>query len=394
VECRRAGAPDQRLGGCAVDRAGTFRVARIAPGPVAVALVAADATGNRLLTVPTPVAWLGSFDPVGAPLHVDLRAGATTTIELPVAAPGELRGRVLAAGRPLVGAIVYAHDAAPVNPRFALWEIEPWSDERHEFCPHTRTDADGRFRFLVGRAGTWELRTRAAAGSPWSPPDVVTFAALGERRDVELRVAAAAIRGSFDQTAMPAAERRRVRAELYPLAAADQDAFFESDHLARQGQCVPHQELAEGGAFAFECVPPGGWVLRIVASDRPSAILWQRVVHTTNDDVQDLGSLQPPPRHVVRVLTGAAADIGVWVMEPHAGNARGVFVATIGGVHEDAFVLGGLPAGRYRLHPFQRGTMFAGHWGVYGEATGTPVELEVHADGRVTPDVVWPDGVR
>jgi hypothetical protein len=65
-----------------------------------------------------------------------------------------------------------------------------------------------------------------------------------------------------------------------------------------------------------------------------------------------------------------------------------------GGSRDGWFDLGDLAAGHYLLRPFTRSDAWLGHTGTRGSDIGTPTTIEVHADGRLTPEVVWPDGVK
>jgi hypothetical protein len=123
-------------------------------------------------------------------------------------------------------------------------------------------------------------------------------------------------------------------------------------------------------------------------------MVWQHVIRTVGDEQHDVGAIAPPARVPARVRTGVAGDVGAWVTQPADGNADGLFVATIGGARDGAFDLGALAPGRYLLRPFRRSMSFVGDWGVRGTALAEPVAIDVHADGRTTPDVVWPDGIR
>jgi hypothetical protein len=381
-------AKDRSSGG--VDRDGRFRVAPLPPGRVRVGLIALDGTSSvgRMFPVPRPVPVLGDYESIVPEVEVELRAGETSTVILPAPAFGEIAGRVLLRGQPLANAIVCGRRP---DDRGHAWA--PMETDGHESLPHTRTDAEGRFRFLVARAGRWELLARSDRGSQWSPALTIECATGTDRRRADIALAAAAIRGICSLASIAPNDRQWVEAQLYRLDEADQDAFLSGDWSMSQAWRTPKQPLDRSGAFVFEGVPAGGWVLRIVQSGYWGQILWQQVVTTVSDEEHDLGAIVLPVRVPVRVRTGVANDIGAWLMQAAEGNERGVFVATIAGAVNGVFDLGTLAPGRYRLQPFRRGIAFVGDRGTRGEAHSEPAAIEVHADGRVSPEVVFADGV-
>ena len=395
VQCTAtvAAGEEQHLGGATVGRDGRFFVAALPPQSVRVALLALDETGagEAVARVPQPVPLLGDFDPVVAPIDVDLRAGEASVVSFAAPVLGEITGRVLLGGVPQANAIVYGRGTAE---RPFSFDSMTRNDEVHEDHPHVRTDLDGRFRFFVADAGRWQLFARGAGSRHWTGPLDVDCPTATARLQVDIVLPAGSIRGSYDVTAVAAKQRERIEAQLYPLADAHHDAFQHGDWTTSQSWRVPKQTLDRDGSFAFASVPPGAWVLRIVQDGWPGTIVWQRVVRIVGNEAHDLGRIEPLARHSIRVRTGAGADIGLWLMEPVDGNEHGLFVWTIGIARDGGFDLGALAPGRYLLRPFRRGTVFAGDWGVHGEPLGQPASIEVHADGRVTPDVVWPDGVK
>lgn len=235
------------------------------------------------------------------------------------------------------------------------------------------------------------------------PHDPVAAARREAALRLDIVLHAAAIRGSIDLSTTEPKRRQNVVAQLYPLAEADCDPFATALGASWQAARMPEQCLDRSGAFAFECVPPGRWVLRLGSVLGP--ILMQRVVQTIGDEVHDLGRLSAADLVDAKVATGALQGIDIRLVQPVEGNERGVFVAAIergrprdpfdaapaGFVDDSKLDLGRLVPGRYRLLPFRSGATSRGG---RGEPCGPPVDIEVAADGKVTPAVVWPDGVK
>jgi hypothetical protein len=406
VQCMAASAPPGSfdfvvgrtfLGGSAVDRAGRFRLGPLPAGKVRVELLASDAShaSSYAPPVPRPVPLLAAFEPLVPAVELELGPAETRSVSFAVPALGEIAGRVLQRGAPFAGAIVYGRAADGRDQPPGLGEDDdPERTGAHEWRPHVRTDAEGRFRFLVASAGTWHLRARAENAQQWTPACAVAMPVRDARRTVDLVLSAASIRGTWSLADVEPRRRRLLEAQLHPLADAHHDPFLHGDCTTSRSWLAPKRALDRGGAFAFDGVPEGTWVVRVVESGVFGPILCQRAVTVARDEPIDLGALERPARVQARVRTGVDAETGVWLASPVGGNEHGLFLATVPGAHEGSFHLGALPPGRYLLRPFRRGMHFLGDWGVRGTALGEPAAIEVHADGSTTPEVVWPHGIR
>jgi hypothetical protein len=380
-------APTNPTIGATVDRAGTFRSGPLPPGRYRLGLLLLDASSSGYdLPVPSPIPRLGNYDPVAPPVEVDVVAGGEHAVEFVVPACGEVTGRVLAGGQPVAGAIVFGKD-----PNRKAWDgLDEGGLDQHELQPHCCTDADGRFRFLVSAPGTYELRARHPRGAVWSEPRAVVCTAREGRVPCDLVLHAAVIRGSFDHRTLAPADREFFEAQLYPLAEAHHDPFFFADWSTSQAWRVQKVVVGKTGTFAFECLPPGGWVLRLVS--RLGRIELQRVLHTVANEVLELGPLELPKTVAARVTCGLQPGHGVWLLQPADGSEHGVFLRTLA-PQEGRLELGEVAPGRYRLRAFVAGPMFLGNSGITGEATGEAIDLEVRADGSCEPARVWPAGI-
>ena len=386
------------VGSFAVDSRGRFRVSGLPPGRVEVRLHVFDASAFHVVrgNLAVPVPWLGSADCLASPAVVELIAGETSVVTF-TPAYGEITGRVMARGEPVAQALVFARGPADQ----ASWG----HDFRYccEFSPHCRTGADGTFRFFVASGSSCELFARHERGGAWSPPQPAALVEGAAPRRLDIVLQAASIRGSIDLSTMEPKWRQSVVAQLYPLAEADRDPYAMTMDAGWQAARMPAQRLDRSGAFAYECVPPGRWVLRLGSLLGP--VLMQRVVQTVGDEVHDLGRMSVADLVDAAVATGALRGIDIHLVQPVLGSEHGVFVAAIErGRPRDAFDaaasgpvdgsrldLGRLVPGRYRLLPLRSG---ATSWGAAGEPCGPPVDIEVGTDGKVTPAVVWPDGLK
>ena len=379
-----------------IDSRGCFRSGPLRPGRYSLALVVADPTEQGMSwqpPVPHPTPVLGDRVQVGATVLVEVVAAVESTVDLPAPPVGEVRGRVLARGAPVAGALVYAL-AGDREAESYLLPVELQTSRGRVFC---RTDEEGRFCFLAPAAGTFLLRARHARGACWSAPVVVCVREPGTSAAVDLRIGAAAIRGSFDTGALPPAEGGDVRACLYRLedAAADpQQDVWTGNSRRRLQDTVQQLRPDRSGAFAFECLPPGGWLLRLVGSQ---GILLQRVVSLATDDVVELGPLQLPIGVAPRLRCGLGEHSGVQLLRLQDGKE--LFLRVVDNCGGEGFAWGVLPPGRYRLRDTEMlvlttrcGSRTWTSWQA-GEPVGEPVDVEVHADGTCTPAIVWPDGL-
>ncbi|MEO6595958.1 MAG: carboxypeptidase regulatory-like domain-containing protein [Planctomycetota bacterium] len=383
VELRRASSPTEFAGGMQVDAVGGFVSRAMLPGIYRIGLLVTDAThfGDHEVPVLSAVPLLHDFASVVPHVEVEVRAGQEAWVEISAPPVGEVNGRVLAAGQPVADAIVYGSIANDDDHIVDREKIDAF-----DCFPHCRSDREGRFRFFVSIAGAIELRARRTTGAAWTGPVVLQAPLAGAIVQRDIVMQAAAIRGTFDTSALAPADREFFTAQMYCLVDAAADPFYCWDLSVPLEWGVQRLPLGKTGTFAFEGLPPGAWVLRFV--DRSDTIVLQRVFHTVADEVFELGRLELPQLVSPQLACGLDGTHGVWWRLAVDGSV-GAFVATVTIGEQGHWQWPRVPPGRYRLQAFKAGAFPFG-FGVTGEPNGDAVEVEVRADGSTVPAQVWP----
>jgi hypothetical protein len=273
-----------------------------------------------------------------------------------------------------------------------------WDDE---FCrgraAGQTTAADGSFTFRYTAAGPVELRLRHTQGAATSPPTVLVLPEPGGEVARTLELAAGALRGRFLIEQLPEKDRRFVQAVLYPMSKASVDPHYHTDYTSSVSSDCAHVDLDERRDFAFEYLPEGDWLLRVESSAGwSSEVLWQRMV-AVNGSVVDLGEIARMPQVAAKfaykwtVEPVPGTPIGLWLSLAHGGEPRAVWAGTFLGSVEG--VECAVPAGRYTVVPFAPYPFVLGRHGVSGNAIASPVAIEVHADGSVSPPTIQFDAL-
>jgi hypothetical protein len=308
--------------------------------------------------------------------EIDVPPNGLAEVTLTAPRVTELTGVVHAGGEPLADVVV---TGAPAGAECRT-DADPQLDMDPRKEPRAVTGRDGRFRFLVGRPGSYDLRACHPRQVVAGPPVQVRVA--GERVDVALELPGGVVRGRCTESGANAAY-------LYPPADAAGDPFFQGDEANADASARRHVPIGVDGTFGFEFVPPGDYVLRLVhLGDRWSRdIALQQIVHV-GERGADLGTLAVPARvtaSVPVICTGRPADsqLAAWIRMESPAVPDGMFVRTAF-VADGRLPLGRLPAGRYRIEFFEP-TVFAGAIGVTGSGIGRPHELELRTDGTTGP---------
>jgi hypothetical protein len=100
------------------------------------------------------------------------------------------------------------------------------------------------------------------------------------------------------------AARAASELQLYPLDAAGADPFAIWHRGLPREADSRRTSIHTTGRFAYEGLPPGAWVLRLVVQQQ---ILWQRVLTIAGDEVHDLGRIEPPARVTPQLSCGVTA---------------------------------------------------------------------------------------
>jgi hypothetical protein len=370
---------------CEVDARGAFQSRALLPGRYAVKVVSMDATtysDARDTNERTPL--LSELKGTsGAGQEVAVHPGVTTEVALAAPRFGRIEGVVLAGGLPLAGVRVFA--SSEEGPSGLFWR-GPDDEEAHKGCPNTITDAAGRFAFLVASRGRWSLRARHPRGLVATSPVVIAIEDPGGVAQVQIVLPMGVVRARFDPTTISVRDRRSFVAYLFPSAKADGDPLYWAEYRSAQTSGMRVEPIGTRGELCFEFVPEGRWVLRLVR--RLDEIVLQRILAVAGGEVVDLGELRAPPTVSTSLGCGLDASHGVWLRIPDGGNANGIFVRTIA-VKDSKIELSCVAPGRYVLQAFRIERSWGYAIGITGDPVGSPVTIDVHADGHVVPATVF-----
>lgn len=388
----------------AVDIEGRFVATGLEPG----AWRAAVARSGRARTSLRPDQQVGAVPLLDegaderAIVDFTVEGGGEAVIELVEPRLGTLRGQVRLRGAPCPSVQVVATRPGQLEKRWRrILEDGPidWDDDLlRGWAAGQTTAADGSFTFRYTSAGPVELRLRHTQGAATSPPTILELPEPGADVVRTLDLAAGSLRGRFLVEQLPEKERRFVRAVLYPMSKASVDPSYSTDYTTPVSWGCARVDLDERGEFAFDYLPDGDWLLRVegIAMGCGSGPHWQRVVAVHGSAV-DLGEVAPMPRVTAKFACRWSADvipttrIGVWLSIPHGGDPRAFWAGTFLGSVEG--VACSVPPGRYTVVPFAPGPLFYGFGGVSGTAIASPVAIEVHADGSVSPPTIQFDAM-
>ncbi|MCU0863257.1 MAG: hypothetical protein MUC36_05675 [Planctomycetes bacterium] len=332
---------------------------------------------------------LGGGVDVRTATTIEVATGAVTEVQLAAQALGELTGRVLLGEQPVAGVRVVARPLRAADP------LRADQDPVEDYATGVVTGADGRFQFLVLGARECELlvehpRAATRVAQRVGLPDP------GARIEHDVVLPGASVRGRFRLDALGADDRALARAILCPAAKAGedpyQDSYSSSDDSLPLFEVLPSCELAAtDGAFGFEFVRPGTYLLRIhLVERRRGRLLVDREIVVGAGDVV-LPDLEVAPRHDARVeLTAELAELLPSVVVVHRSSADGsssMWVATavceVDWRQRRARVtLPALPPGRYTVAPREDGFVRE------GMVSAAPFAIEVRADGVCEPAAV------
>lgn len=388
----------------AVDVEGRFVATGLEPGAwrAAVARSGRARTGLRPDQQVGAVPLLDEGTDERAIVDFTVEGGGEAVIELVEPRLGTLRGHVMLRGAPCPSVQVVATRPGQQEERWRrILEGEPidWDDDLiHGWVAGQTTAADGSFTFRYTSAGPVEVRLRHTQGAATSPPTILVLPEPGADVVRTLELAAGSLRGRFAIEQLPPKERRFTRAVLYPMSKASADPSFSTDYTSAVSWRCARVELDERGAFAFDYLPDGDWLVRVQghAMGCDPGPHWQRVVGVQGS-VVDLGDLAPTKTVTAKVACKWSRDvvpgtaIGVWLYAAHAGEPRAVWAGTFPGSVEG--VTFSVPAGNYVMVPFSVDFRFFRGGGFSGPPLAPPVPFEVLADGTVSPPTIQFDAL-
>lgn len=375
-----------------VDADGSFEAPTLVPGPYRVQLV----LGNRGVVGGRPDEQVGAVPMIDGgsdprvTAEVEVRAGAEVQVELTAAPFGELRGVVRQRGAKVAGAIVLAvRPGYQSGPWFGR-QTTDWDDDlTYGSVPGQRTAADGAFRFLYREAGAVELRVRGANGAATSPPTTVHLPPPGEGAHCTLELPCGVIRGQVPIEAIPAADRGFYQIVLFPLHKVADDPMYSGDwSLPITTNCAKAEHPADG-RFAFEHVPAGPWLLRVLPFHWHGNREYLHRVVDVHDDVVDLGVLSLPTPVAAklswnwRTAPTLPGEVGGGWIRQRVGTAREpAWVST--SVAEQGTIPLLLPPGDYEFTALE---LWHGNGlqAPTGQPLAEPAPFTLRADGRIEP---------
>lgn len=246
-------------------------------------------------------------------------------------------------------------------------------------------------RFITPGAGDWELYLRHAQGGATTGPYPIAVA-TGATTQLTLQLPTSTIRGRFQR--LPHPEQRRLQAQLYRRAMADDSPFSCADWVSAQQCKVPRVELAADGSFAFPWLTAEAWVVRIADSPQDT-ILAQRTVTTDGASDVDLGDLARAPTFAASLAYGVefgpppptvGQALQVQWLPPDGGLP--VFVANEL-VADRRLGLQHLVPGRYCARLLKHDRFYTDSTGILGYPFGASVEFTVDAAGKPHPPHVF-----
>jgi hypothetical protein len=367
-----------------VDAEGRFVSPPMSPGRYRVTLSVVDPTPivDLRLAVPDPVCLLRGNDSSDPDVEVDVPAGGEVLLELPAPEVGVLECRVTAAGKAVPHAIV----RGTVVGKYVPDPEEPERRTARHDGQHMVADAEGRCRFFVVGRSPIRMGVALPSSPAWSAPFPVEPVAPGETRTIELSLRAAKILGSLDVASLTPAARAASEMQLYPLDAAGADPFAIWHRGLPREADSRRTSIHTTGRFAYEGLPPGAWVLRLVVQQQ---ILWQRVLTIVGDEVHDLGRIEPPARVTPQLSCGVTAPHHAVEWRSTVDGKDGIFVTTAYHDGQGQWTWPDVPPGHYELRLLR----FDDPIYVLQGAPGAPtIAITVHDDGSTSPASIWPDG--
>lgn len=376
-----------------VDAQSSFRHDALPPGTWNVGLVREDQTRwkkrDHSPLVSKAIPYLAPAEPKRAALQtVLLRAGEEKVLSLSTSPVGRLHGRVLCAGKPVEGAIVWASRPGEDRHRDDVRYGRLWDEaDSHSMSPRCTTGVDGRYEFLFAHAAEYELRVRvgqSAANGPYG----VRLNATRQNQKMDLRVSAGGIRARFKLGA-PSRDfpikyfARLFRIDAKRAALVSDDPYVCGQYSASLAMRVPRARLSKSGAFEFSNLPAASWLLRI-GTEFGNESLYQTLVRSRENGVVDLGLLASPSSSELSLkfrLPQASAENGwgVWIRALDRAPVP-IHVASMRLKSELRLALSN---GRYECELFRRWPFHPDLLSnpPYGKAAGAKIEFTVRGEG-------------
>ncbi len=268
--------------------------------------------------------------------RIEVRAGETTAAALEFPAEGAVVGRVLRGGVPFAGAEVFAvaldADGRRIEDQLLGGRFSVHDDEPPIGVPVSLSDRSGRYRFRILGPGSFDLWVRHRDGFVSSGP-VRIEARPGVEQVVDLALGDASIAGRIDAAWLGTWDERGRRAYVFRDDDVADDAFASGMHQLPRSSSLVDVKLGDDGAFRFDHLPAGRYLLRFAARLNPVPGQVAVVVGAGQD--VDLGALALRT-HTVQLRAELPADVQQSL--PEGARLRGVVRQVFDGFAQPAFV--------------------------------------------------------
>lgn len=268
-----------------LDARGAFRSGDLAAGAWQLALVRLDGTrrdrGELAGRAAAGEPLLGAGIDSRTTVIIDARGGTNDGIVVPTPAITRVRGVVRQGERPLAGVVVFG--AVEGDDGRSLQNPAGWEAVgAPAFAPNATTDAAGKFTLWIARPGVYALRARHPAAPTATAPVRLRVDGYGGELDVVMPLPTGGLRGRLQP--LPLAPAHRC-AQLLPT-----DPTTTTTVRGVAASSALRLAIGDDGAFAFDAVRPGNYLLVLAAGE---TVLCERPVTVAAQPI-DLGVLTSP----------------------------------------------------------------------------------------------------
>ncbi len=398
VVCAPRGEPLVQVGGEGeLQLGGLFEFSQLKPGAYTLAIHRWDQSwheGRRAVKHPLPL--LGYGVDLRNTVDVVVVPGEVAKVDLEPAPLGTITGLVTHAGVPTPGVRVWSSKAK--TPRAMGYGVSG-PDFELDTSAHTVTDAEGRYRFLYQKPGTWKLHFMHAEQKALAEPVKVTAAAHAENIVRSHALGTATIRGQLAKGFTEGVDT----AYLFRASDAAVNPFYWVRHVLPITSGMRVTKIGADGKFRLTHVPAGAWVLRIAPSWeqsrlQPAQNFWQEYFDVRKGQVINLGEvrrheqialalhLELPPKKPLPKGSPAwvKSSQGLWIRRLAGIAEHRIWRQTVM-VEAASLVQCNLRPGRYEAELFDS---MSGPAGPRRTTSGKHARFVISADGTSEPKLI------